>query len=132
MTCALRRSELIAPQPAVDRDHRAGDVAGARAAQKAHEVRDLLRLAVAAGRDLVFALPLPVLGCVVAQDLLGVDPPGRDAVHRDAVAAHHAAQALGPAMDTGLGAERAVGVLRFALAGEVDDAAPAARDHGVD
>jgi hypothetical protein len=32
----------------------------------------------------------------------------------------------------GLGAERAVDVLGFALAGDVDDAAPLARDHLVD
>src|SRR5262245_21415612 len=88
----LRRPELVAPQAAVDRNHGAGDVARARAGEKAHQIGDVLGLAVASHRNLVIALPLPVLRCVVAQDLLAVDAPRRDAVHRDAALAHHPAQ----------------------------------------
>src|SRR5687767_365286 len=48
-------SELIAPQAAVDRDDRPGDVAGERRSQKAHQVGDVGRLAVLAYRDVLLA-----------------------------------------------------------------------------
>src|SRR5262245_38838216 len=73
-------SELIPPQTAVNGDDGTGDVSGQRRYEKAHEARDILGLAVAADGDLVVGLPLPVLGGVVAADLLGVDAPRRDRV----------------------------------------------------
>src|SRR5258708_510975 len=48
-----RASELVTPQTAVDRDDRPGDVAGQRRGQEAHEVREVLRAAVLAHRDLL-------------------------------------------------------------------------------
>ena len=45
--------------------------------------------------------------------------------------AHHARQALGPAVHAGLGAEGAVDVLGLALAGDVDDAAKTPRSHAI-
>src|SRR5262245_57665183 len=65
--------ELVAPQSSVHGNHGAGDVAGARRGKEAHEVRDVLQLAVFADRDLLLALLLAELGRVVAQDLLGHD-----------------------------------------------------------
>src|SRR6267143_5427548 len=61
----LPPSKLVTPQPAVDRDHRAGDVARARRGEEADEVRDVLGLAVLAHRDVVLALVLAELGRVV-------------------------------------------------------------------
>src|SRR5689334_19922761 len=78
-------SELVAPQAAVDRDHRAGNVARERRGEEAGEVREVLRLAVLAHRDVVLALALSELGRIVAQDLLADDAAGRNAVDGDAV-----------------------------------------------
>ena len=54
------------------------------------------------------------------------------AVHGNAVWAHHARQAFGPAVNTCFGAESTVHVFGFALASDVDDAAPLARNHLID
>src|SRR5262245_15657339 len=80
----------------------------------------------------MLGLPLPVLGRVVAADLLGVDAPRRDAVDRDAVPADLAREALGPGVHRRLGAEGAVDAVGLGLAGDVDDASPLARDHLVE
>src|SRR5947207_523165 len=97
--------ELVPPQPPIHGDDGAGDVAGQRRDEIADEAGHVLGLAVAADRDLVVGLPLPVLGRVVAADLLGMDAARRDRVDRDAVLADLARQALGPGVDGGLGAE---------------------------
>src|SRR5690349_15156579 len=44
-------SELVAPQPAVHRDDRAGDVARARRGEEADQIGDVLGLAVFAHRN---------------------------------------------------------------------------------
>src|SRR5216110_3067930 len=49
-------SELVATQAAVDGNHGAGDVARERRGEEAHEVRDVLGLAVLAHRDVVLLL----------------------------------------------------------------------------
>ena len=61
-----------------------------------------------------------------------MDAAGRNAIDGDAVLADLARQALGPGVDGSLGAERAVEALGLRLAGDVDDAAPLARDHLVE
>src|SRR6202171_2646681 len=121
--------KLISPKAAVDRDHRPGDVVGARRGEERNEIGDVLGLAVLAHRNLVLALPLPVLGCVVAKDLLAHDAPGRDRIHRDAVLAHFTRKALRPGMHRSFGAECAVDPVGLAFSRDIDDAAPAARDH---
>ena len=92
----LQRSELVAPQAAVDRNNGAGDIAGQRRGQKAHEICYILRLAVAADGNLVVGLPLPLLGRVIATDLLRHDAPRRQAIDRDAVLADLPRQTFGP------------------------------------
>src|SRR3954466_14090012 len=88
------KSELISPQTTVDGNHGAGDIARPRRDEKAHEVREVLGLAVFAHRDVLLALLLPELGRIVAQDLLGDDAPRRHRVHGDAVLSDLARQAL--------------------------------------
>src|SRR5206468_2144776 len=51
-------SELVAPQPAVHGNHRAGDVARARRGEEADQVCNVLRLAVLADGNLFLALLL--------------------------------------------------------------------------
>src|SRR3990167_4397671 len=125
----MSASELVAAHPAVHGNHRAGDVARKRRGEKAHQVRNVLGLAVLAERDLVLFLPLAALGGVVAQDLFALDAPRRDRVHRDAVAPQLARQALRPGAHRRLRGESAVQTLGLGLAGDVDDASPAALDH---
>src|SRR4051794_40225064 len=62
-------SELVTPQPAVDRDYRTGDVPRPRRSEKGDEIGQIFRLAVFANRDVVLALMLAELGRIVAQDL---------------------------------------------------------------
>src|SRR5581483_10577885 len=108
--------ELVAAQSAVDRDHGAGDVARPRRGEEAHQVGDVLGLAVFADRDVLAALALAELGRVVAQDLLGDDAAGRHAVHRDAEFADFARQPFCPGVQRRLGGKGAVQPfgLRFA------------------
>src|SRR4051812_27189496 len=58
--------ELVAAQTAVDRNHRAGDVARLRRGEEAGEVREVLGLAVFAHRDVLVAAALALLGRIVA------------------------------------------------------------------
>src|SRR3954470_11143844 len=103
--------ELIPPQPAIDRHNGPRYVASQRRCQEDRQRRQLLRLAVTAGRDLLRGVLLAVLGRVVAPDLLAHDAARRDAVDRDAVLTHLAREALGPGVHSGLGAERGVKAL---------------------
>src|SRR5436190_19987540 len=125
----VSRLELIPPQPAVHGDHGAGDVAGERRDEVADEAGHVLGLAVAADRDLVVGLPLPVFGRVVAADLLGMDAARRGAVHRDTVLADLVRQALGPGVGGGLSAEGAVETLGLRVDGVVDGPTPIQRLH---
>src|SRR6185503_8724543 len=117
------------PHAAVDGDHGAGDVARERRGEEDDQVRRVFRLAVFAERNVLALFLRAPLGTVVAPDLLAVDAPGRDRVHGDAVAADLARQALRPGMHRRLGGEGAVQAFGLRLAGDVDDAAPLARDH---
>src|SRR4051812_40395761 len=121
--------ELITPQPAIDGNDGAGDVAGARRDEEADEVREILGLAVFADRDVLFALLLPELGRVVAQDLLCDDAPGRDRVDRDAGLADLSRKPLRPGVHRRFPAEGAYDALGLWLACDVDDTAPVARHH---
>src|SRR5205807_5122992 len=62
-------------------------------------------------------------------DLLAIDAPGRNGVHRDAVSAELARESLCPGVHRRLGGESPVQALGLRLAGDVDDAAPFAIDH---
>src|SRR3954470_15218269 len=88
--------KLVATQAAIHRDHGTGDVTRARRSEEADQVRDVVRLAVLAHRDVLAALALAQFRRVVAQDLLRDDAPGRHAVHRDAVFSDVARQSLRP------------------------------------
>src|SRR2546421_1790175 len=122
-------SKLVAAQAAVDRNHRASDVACERRSEEARQVGDVLGLAVFAHRDIFLAFPLAKLGRVVAQDLLREDAPRRDRIHRDAVASDLAREAFRPRVHHRLGGEGAVQPFGLGLAGDVDDAPPLALDH---
>src|SRR5687768_2624390 len=122
-------SERVAAQATIDRQHRAGDIAGDRRGEEYREHGEILGLAVAPHRNFLGGLLRAEFGGVLAADLLAHDAPGRDAVDRDAVAADLARQSLGPGMDRGLGGMRGDHPLRLRFAADVDDAAPFALDH---
>src|SRR5687767_6128794 len=108
-------SEGVAAQAAIDRQHRAGDIAGDRRGEEDRECGEILGLAVAPHRDFPGGLLRAEFGGVLAADLLAHDAPGRDAVDRDAVPADLARQSLGPGMDRGLGRVRGDHALRLRL-----------------
>src|SRR6478672_671843 len=92
--------------PAVDADLRAIDEGGAVAGEEDHDVRELLRLAVAPGWDqahrsrahlLQRLVLLRGVGLVELQQALGLDAAGEDGVHGDAVLRHLVGQGLRPA-----------------------------------
>jgi hypothetical protein len=130
--CPTRFSELVLAQTAIHRNDRTRNGLGQGRGQEHHQVSQLFRLAIAPHRDLVVRLPLSILGRVVAENLLGVDAAGRNAVDRHTVFAHHTRQALGPRVDARFGAKRAIGVRWLAFASDVDNAAPIARHHPID
>src|SRR5579859_2272544 len=128
----LRRSlglELIAAQSAIDRDHRAGDIARPRRGQENGEHGEVFGLTPEANGNFLFGKSLAVILRIVAPELLAHDASWRNAVDGDAVLADLARQTLGPRMDRSLGRKCRVQTLRLRLAGDVDDAAPAALDH---
>src|SRR5262245_23205963 len=90
------RLELVAAQTAVHGNDRAGDVGRQRRHQQTGKVRDVVRFAIAANRDFVGRLPLPVFRRIVAADLLRHDAPRRKAIDGDSVLADLAGKALGP------------------------------------
>src|SRR5262249_23958859 len=92
------RLELIPAQPAIDRQPRAGDVAGQRRGEEDGEHGKVLGLAPIADRNLLAGEALAIVGRIVAPDLLAHDAAGRDRVDGDAVAPQLARQALGPGM----------------------------------
>src|SRR5688572_2887323 len=83
-------SERVAAQAAVDRQHRAGDIAGDRRGEEDREHGEILGLAVTPHRDFLGGLLRAEFGGVLAADLFAHDAPGRDAVDRDAVPADFA------------------------------------------
>lgn len=97
--------------------------------QENRERGEILGLAVGAGRDLRGCVAFAVLFWVIAADLLTHNPSGRDRVYCDPVFADLARQPFGPGVDRGLGGKRGVEPVRFRLACNIDDAAPAALDH---
>src|SRR5262245_29749832 len=125
-------SELVTAQATVHGDHGAGNVARQRGGQEAHEVGDVLGLAIAANRDLVLRLPLPVFRRVVAADLLGHDAAGGNAVDRDAVLADLARKTFRPGVHGGLGGESPIYAVGLGLARHGDDATPLGADHLAD
>src|SRR5579884_132358 len=121
--------ERVAAEAAVYGNDGAGDVLGERRRQKDGEDGELLRFAVAAHRDFRCGMALAVFLGIVAADLLAHDAAGRDRVDRDAVLADLARQTFRPCVNGRLGREGGVEALRLGLAGDIDDAPPAARDH---
>src|SRR5260370_23150304 len=83
MRLVMAALELIAREPAIDRDDGAGDVVGERRGQEDREHREILGLAVGAKRDLLAGEFLALLRRIVAQDLLADDAAGRDRVDGD-------------------------------------------------
>jgi hypothetical protein len=99
-------------------------------AQERDEVRHVAGIAEVAERDLLRELRLALRSRVQALvDLLAVDATGGEAVHGDAVLAQIAGQALGPRVHGRLGRAGRVGARRLGRAGDVQDPAPAPRDH---
>src|SRR5438045_5293569 len=89
-------SELVAAHAAVDGDDSAGDVARERRSEETGQVRDVLGLAIRAQRNVLSLLLRAPLRTVIAADLLAVDAPGGNGIHRDAVFSNLARQSLGP------------------------------------
>src|SRR4051794_12447811 len=124
------KESVAEAEAAVDRQHRAVDVAGFVGGQVAHRRGDLRRLGVPAGGHLVEDLLLALLGQLVGH--VGAHEPGRDDVRGDVAGAELARQRAREADQAGLRRR----VVRLAgragepdHRGDEDEPAPLAAQH---
>ena len=119
----MYRLEQSSACAAVDRDQRAGDVAGRVGGEKGHDGGNFVRIADTTERDLRQVVAARAR-LVELFEALGRDPSGRDRVDSDSLRAELAGQRLGPADETGADGIRegeVVDRLADGARGDVDD-----------
>src|SRR5450755_1059853 len=109
--------ELVAAQPAVDGDDRAGNVTRQRRGEKYCQHRKILGLAPIAHWNFFLGKMLAIILRIVAADLLAHDAAGRNAIDGDAMLSDLARQSLRPGVNRGLRRERGIESLGFGFPG---------------